>query len=351
MANPNDNPQNLSKDSRYCQIESRKRYFSHTMKIWVAVFVGVTSLAVVVEILLRTILGLGSPVLFEADPKFGAFPLANQQLHRFFVDFRTNQYGMRSGPIAAKKSKGEYRILFVGDSVIYGTTYVNQNDIFVEQVGSQLRKKQLAIVVMNASSPGWAPSNELGFINERGLYGADMVVLVYNTKDLTQKFSEYHESPITPLKNPRFALGELWSRYVSPRLFLTTAQVDPGSTSDQGRPLPIDETLVMKTIEQTRQLVVGQDARFVVLYFPAYTDDVRRYQSEWDRGLTMLKRWGVEKGISVLDMTEVAKGHTIEQLYFDGIHLKPAGDRLYADAFVKWFSENQLSEIALASRR
>ncbi len=301
------------------------------------------------EILLRVVLGLGTPVLFETDPQFGSFPRPNQKLHRFFVDFATNQYGMRSGAIAVHKSAGEYRILFVGDSVAFGTTYVNQGDILVEQIQAALGKGQPPVIAMNASSPGWAPSNELGFIRARGLLEADMVVMVYNTKDLTQSFAEYRQSPMTPLKNPHFALQELWSRYLSPRLFATLPMVDPGSTAPQGRPLPEDESRVLETIEKTRQFVVGHGARFVILYSPAYTNDVRQYQADWNRALVNLEKWAAEKAVPLLDMTELSANQPDGRLYFDGIHLRAAGDKLYADAFVKWFHDNETRAVVPGS--
>ncbi|MDP9083513.1 MAG: hypothetical protein M3N50_07090 [Pseudomonadota bacterium] len=304
---------------------------------------GAAAILGIVEMTSRMIFGLGSPVLFEVDPNFGSYPRPNQRLHRFFVDIDTNQYGMRSSPFAPKKQADEYRILFVGDSVPFGTTYIDQRDIFVEQIDLRLRqKKNVRAVIMNASSPGWAPSNELGFIKTRGLYDADLVVLVYNTKDLTQQFSAYRDSPITPLANPRFAISELWLRYVIPRLFPQLAVVDPGSTAAQGKPRLSDEALVMETIERTKEFVASKGARFVILYSPVFTDDVRSYQSDWDEALARLKRWGIQEGVPIIDMTNSVSRNSA-RVYVDGIHLRKAGNGLYADTFMNWFNVHELT--------
>jgi hypothetical protein len=308
------------------------------------VFAGVAAALLLLEILLRSIIGLGSPVLYVADPDFGYFPKENQHLHRFFVDIETNSFGMRSRFVPEAKTDGEYRILFVGDSVPFGTTYVGQKDIFVERIATHfdgLHTKPIS--VMNASSPGWAPSNELGFLKSRGTYHADMVVLVYNTKDLVQPFVPYIESPLVPLKNPATAVGELWSRYVLPRLFPARAVVDPGSIGADGQPSQEGESRVLETIEMTRQYVVSQGAIFVILFSPAVTADVRRYQSEWSRALLQLKSWAARQGVPVLDMTDMMAAHQPEEIYFDGIHLRAAGNRIIADAFIKRFA----SEVAL----
>jgi len=301
----------------------------------------VVALAVVFEISLRFV-GLGSPVLFVVDPKFGSFPKANQQLRRFFVDIKTNAFGMRSRPVSYAKLNGEYRILFVGDSVPFGTTYVDQMDIFPERIAAILNTNYKdSVTVLNASSPGWAPSNELGFIQARGIYGADMVVLVYNTKDLTQDFAAYRESPMTPIVNPSSATGELWSRYIQPRIFRPGTMVDPGSLTPEGRPSIADEARVMETIKATEQYVASHRAKFVILFSPAMTADVEKYRADWDRALLNLKNWAAEQGVPFLDMSKVMAAQSTALVYFDGIHLRQLGDGLVADAFVRWFEENK----------
>jgi hypothetical protein len=305
-------------------------------RICLGLFAGILLL---LEICLRLILGLGSPVLYIADPAFGYFPKGGQHLHRFFVDIDTNLLGMRSRPVSEVKTRSEYRILFVGDSVPFGTTYVDQKDIFVEKIGSYFdRTHAKPISVMNASSPGWAPSNELGFLKSRGIYHADMVVLVYNTKDLVQPFVPYTESPLVPLKNPATAVGELWSRYLLPRLFPARAMVDPGSIgADDDQPSPAGESRVLETIEMTRQYVASQGARFVVLFSPVVTPDIGRHQSDWNRALFQLKGWAERQGVPVLDMTEIMAIQNPKEIYFDGVHLRAAGDQIVADAFIKRF--------------
>jgi hypothetical protein len=291
------------------------------------------------EICLRLILGLGSPVLYIADPAFGYFPKGGQHLHRFFVDIDTNRLGMRSRPVSEVKTRGEYRILFVGDSVPFGTTYVDQKDIFVEKIASYFdRMHARPISVMNASAPGWAPSNELGFLKARGIYDADVVVLVYNTKDLVQPFVPYTESPLVPLNNPATAVGELWARYLLPRLFPARAVVDPGSTSaDDEPPSPAAESRVLETIEMTRQYVASHGARFEIVFSPVVNADIGRLQSDWDRALFQLKSWAERQGVPILDITETIAIQSPKEYYFDGVHLRAAGNQVVADAFIKRF--------------
>jgi hypothetical protein len=300
--------------------------------------IGVLALAAVaLELGLRSILGLGHPLLYTAGPEFGYFPRANQRLHRFFVEVDTNQFGMRSDEVSDAKFPGEYRILFVGDSVAFGTTFVDQHDIFVSRIQRSLdRTGKSKFSVMNASAPGWAPSNELGFIESQGIHHADMVVMVYNTKDLDQPFAPFVESPLTPLRPPSTAIGETWTRYISPRLFKIPLAVDPGSTSSEGPPPPDLVDSVFRTITETRRRVESNGARFVILYTSAVLPDVRAHQADWDAALARLKTWSTSESVPMIDMTPAFSAHGPKEIYFDGIHLRPLGDQIVADEFVSF---------------
>jgi hypothetical protein len=294
----------------------------------------------VLELALRLALGLGAPVLYVTDPDFGYFPQSNQHLHRFFVHIDTNRFGMRSPDIDRRKAEGEYRILFVGDSVPFGTTYVDQSDIFVERIGRSLKSDVKShFSVLNASAPGWAPENEFAFLKVKGTFSADMVVLVYNTKDLTQPFAQYVDSPLYPVRNPVLAVGELWSRYLKPRMITSIDLVDPGSTNQDDRPSTGDRQQVAATIANTAVLVALQHARFVILFCPAVTKDILQHQPEWDAALLSLKTWAQLNSVAVIDTTRVLSSRDPASIYFDGIHLRPAGDQLVAATFLSWLRD------------
>ncbi len=307
-------------------------------------------LVLIVEVGLRVALGLGSPVLFVRDARFGYFPLGNQHLHRFFERIDVNRFGMRSAEPPATKGKDEFRILIVGDSLAFGTTMVDQPDIFAEKIQRELAERRVPVRVLNASSPGWAPGNELEFLRAEGLYGADLVALVYNTKDLSQPFAIYPGPALFPTENPRTAIGELWSRYVLPRVMASVrrgqALADPGSTLD-ARLDPATAAAVMRTIEETRQLVISRGARFIIVFSPVVTPDVVRDQVQWDGARRDLAQWAAAQHVPVLDMTAIFASRNAATVYFDGIHLRPAGNQLVADEFVKWLFANG---VALSAR-
>lgn len=307
-------------------------------KFIISALVGSMVIGVGGELGLRITIGLGTPVLFRVNDLYGSFPRENQIVHRFGKVITTNGQGMRSDPLPSSHRDGELRILFVGDSVAFGTTFVDQADILTQKIKLMLRESgYTSVSVANASSPGWSPENEYKYLLYEGVFSADYVVMVYNTNDLAQKFTPYSPTPLTPTQNPSCALIELWSRYISPRLGLVTAAVDPGSTNDDGPPNTTDVSAVVATVGRTKELVVAAGAQFVILYVPTETRNVKAHKPVWDAAWNDMKAWAVGSGVPVIDTTQYLSGLPADAIYFDGIHLRPEGNNAVAKAFLKWF--------------
>src|SRR5436309_1640347 len=98
-------------------------------------------LPVLTELLLRLVAGLGDPVVYQFDPDCGYLPAPNQHVTRMGCRNDINEFGMRSAPVESQKRAGLLRVLFLGDSVTYGTTHVDQGQIFTSLVGPELKRR------------------------------------------------------------------------------------------------------------------------------------------------------------------------------------------------------------------
>jgi hypothetical protein len=239
---------------------------------------------------------------------------------------------MRSDAVPAARERGSIRLLFVGDSVTFGTTYVDQSKIFTELIKFALATRyNVPVDVLNASAGGWAPENEYQFLATRGTFGADAVVLVLNTNDLDQPFAPHEEGPQFPIQRPPSALSELWTHYVEPRIKARVASADPGSLPEAA-PNPALEAGVFATLERARALVQSRGARFAILFSPADFS----YQSApaWMAAVQTLREWAQHHGVPLIDMTAPYRHYPHPQIYFDDIHLRPFAHELVANAFV-----------------
>jgi hypothetical protein len=276
--------------------------------------------------MLRAILGFGHPLLYVRDAAAGYIPRPNQQLRRFGATIHINAYGMRSGAVAATPAPDRLRVLFIGDSVTFGTTYVDQAQIFTERLQADFGPwRGRTLEVLNASAGGWAPANEYGYLHSRGCFGASLVLLVLNTSDLDQPFASLEDSPAFPRSNPALALGELWSRYLAPRLGLASMAADPGSVPEEA-PDARAAAGVLASLEAARRFAISQGARFALVYSPA--SQPLSHNAAWQAQVAALRRWADAEQVAVIDLGDSFGRHPASAVYFDGIHLRPLGHQL-----------------------
>ncbi len=172
---------------------------------------GIAAIAAVLllsEAGLRWGVGLGRSVLYVEDSSAGYVLAPNQSVWRFNAHISTNSFGMRSDPISASKPPGTHRILFVGDSVTFGTTHVDQSEIFTVRIKNWFAHRQ-PTEILNASAGGWAPANELGYLKSRGIFGSDLVVLTLNTNDLAQPMAVWKTAPAISHQKPVVRAGRV----------------------------------------------------------------------------------------------------------------------------------------------
>jgi hypothetical protein len=295
------------------------------------------ALLIVLELSLRFVFGLGIPVLYQYDAACGYLPVPNQQVRRFFSENDINSFGMRSPEIPAHKSPGTLRILFLGDSVTYGTTYVDQSQIFTSLLARDLpRQLHRQVEVLNASAGAWAPANEAGYLESRGTFDAELVVFVLNTGDLVQPMNR---QPLLlangyPEHRPPFALYELWVRYVRPRILRSGSAVDAGSqaaTVDIAHQTPP----VLEVLDEARRFAREHRAELRIVYTPAHGGEWESLQ--YARGFEMLRSWASRNQVPLLDLSSDLASRPMSEIYQDSIHLKPAGNQIVADSVEhKW---------------
>jgi hypothetical protein len=296
-----------------------RRTTLRTILLWILLLS--VSIPLVVEMTLRSVLGLGNPVLIAPDVACGYTIKPNQDIYRFFAHTHINDWAMRSDDVSASPAPGTLRILFLGDSISYGTSHIDQNDIFTEILHRELRNiAHRPVDVLNASAGGWAIANELAYLRSRGTFGADIVVDVLNSGDLNQPSASLSsvESDLF-VTRPRTAISEIWGRFHPLRHPTAAGEI---AESSDGSILKQN----LANLDEIEALGLKNHARFAVVYIP-FREDVPHPSVE---SRTVLADWTKEKGVTFLDLTEVEAQYQAKQITFDGKHLNKLGNRLAA---------------------
>ncbi len=330
----------------------------------IATFIGL----VLVELWLRRWVGLGTPLLYQADPHIGYVLAPNQHVRRFGNHVLINQFSMRSGAIAVERPANTLRVLLLGDSVANGGTWTNQPDIVsermqrmlqpliqqdldlslnssldlsldpcLEQPLDQLSEQRFPAIaltqlrqveVLNASASSWGPRNQLAYLKQFGSFGAQVIVLLINTDDLFAAMPT--SAPVGrdrpyPNRRPRSALTDAVN--------LGLARFYP-SHSTQPAPVPERDPVGanLAAIEQMGAIAQQSDAAFMVAMTPLQRElkQPRDYELQTRHRLDEFLQ---QCHISYLDFLPLFReaANPID-LFRDHIHLSLEGTRLVSQA-------------------
>lgn len=178
---------------------------------WAAVALVLLACLVAAELGLR-VAGFGRPVLYRSDVFAGYVPAPSQATRRSGGLLRINSLGMRGPEVSASPAPGTLRILLVGDSTLYGGSYVSNDELYARQLEAALngaglgRRVEVAALGVN----GWGPFHQLGWLRSRGTLGAEIVVACIPLGDIHRRLHGLEAMPfMTDRHPPRLALEEV----------------------------------------------------------------------------------------------------------------------------------------------
>jgi len=168
-----------------------------------ALFILLLIMAILFEMALRYFFGLGHPVLYDSSPLYGYRLLPNQRVARFNgAVIAVNNLGLRSNHDWDDNPTN--KILFLGDSVTYGGSYLSNDDLFSAIAIQNHRGYQPG----NGGVNGWGVENIHGLIVHAEFLPASTYVTVLPEKDFHRGLTRMQGLPFWNRK-PNFALEEL----------------------------------------------------------------------------------------------------------------------------------------------
>lgn len=253
--------------------------------------------------------GIGGSIVYVEDAACGYRPKPNQRFSTLGVPVTILDSGFR-GPPATNN------LLFIGDSVTYGTAYLRDEDTFAAMLGGA-----------NAGVNGWSPQNMARFLEQVDLAPYRAVVWVVPTCDVLRPFMGLRGGLISTHRRMwlrvEYLLRFVWYGHVRP-------QPDPA--------LP-------EAYEPNREAILSACARLraqglpVLLVFLPYRDELR--------GAVFTETPYVERlvaDVAAAGLPHVAARPTgdPDALYRDAGHLSPAGNRWLADLIADTLAQENL---------
>lgn len=144
------------------------------------VVLAVLFLLLALELILRQV-GFGDPVTYVDDEKIEYFVTPDKQFSRFGNSVITNRYGMRV-ELSPEAAAPDRRVYLLGDSVIYGNHFLDQQETIAYRLESLVKGRELKVFPIAASS--WGPENILEYVRRFGPFSGEYAVVVQSTHDI-----------------------------------------------------------------------------------------------------------------------------------------------------------------------
>jgi hypothetical protein len=319
---------------------------------WIVLFL--IAVTVSLEVSLR-ILGVATPPLFQADPEIGYMMAPEQNINRLGRRIYINHFHQRSDELAEKPAPGTERIMFLGDSVTFGIANVDQSQTYPEIVGTTLRSSGKNVEVANASAVSWGIGNERAYIARFGTFGSKSIVLEVGSSDLLQPSSTGASIDVNPAqrsKPPISAIGEVFSRFLIPRVktalgFPDPFDKEPVSTEDREKQFNVG----MDHFRRLVALVREQGTQPVVMLVPGegelLADEHRftRYEPYRPRFLDIAQ----SLSLPIINLApEWAAKPDMHDYFNDGTHLTVRGNEVVAARIVEELAKLENSDASKA---
>jgi GDSL-like Lipase/Acylhydrolase family len=289
-------------------------------RIILPIILAATLLILTVEIVGRHLFGLGDPPLATSDPNVEYLPVASRTFHRFGNTIHINAYHMRAPEFPPSRTGvNEYRILLIGDSIIYGGNRLDQSQIIGEQLTTKLAQRiNRPVIVGSAAASSWGPRNMLAYLERFGVFDAQVAILTLSAHNLNERPYLQDDTGPYPKTTPWSVTHEIL-RYVWQHLLYADQRSAPASTKS------------LKAIDCVRMIVVflrDHGVEPVILIHPA-RDGLSPYPSG---NLAVIDDLARSMKVNTIYLADVFRSaiNSNEDPYIDGIHPSVSGAALIA---------------------
>lgn len=283
------------------------------------ILIGVTIILISLEFAAR-LFGLGNPILYNAHPIYGYRPAPNQDLVRQGHHIKTNNLGLRA-EADWDPSLQHHKILFLGDSVTYGGSYISNNQLFSSLVAKSFTGYQGG----NAGVNAWGVENVCALVKETGFAPAEIYISTFPEGDFYRGLMRIGGQPFWTVK-PRFALEELFQFWIYRVNEQKTPPIYFYSLNETEKCL-IAEHAVSR-LKQLDDFLVNKNYLHLIFISPSRSQVLGN--ATYDPCLQQLFTSYGLKVIYINDKLPKSNDNERHQWFYDEIHLSTLGHQQWA---------------------
>jgi hypothetical protein len=289
---------------------------------WLVIAAVLLSPIVLAEVYLRSI-GLGHPILFYANASYRFAPQPNQKQSRLHgASVSIDSKGLRNSADWSDTADG--KLLFIGDSVTWGGTYIDDKDLFsdgvCQRLGGLTGKK---FICGNAGANQYGTDNMAERIRYKNVSDETTLVVTLIADDtlrgLVDAEGRYFFTRPPPQPFPALWEATTFATWVA---YKYLRPVDYRSADD----LRVAERSLANLFAAIRE--TDRPDRRVLIVLSPVERELNGHESELTKHVQAIL---ARSGYPVLDLHAAVTGADGPGFYYDGLHLDVRGHHFYAE--------------------
>jgi len=299
--------------------------------LWISYLVAVAIIgAVILNLGLSFFFGLGNPVIYDDNPLYGYRPLPNQEMTRFNGKrIKINNLSLRCD--SDWDTVKDNKILFLGNSVTYGGSYIDNSELFSKLV----TKVDTNLISASGGVNGWGINNIHGLLLKNNFYPAKNYVSVLLEGDFQRGVATIAGNYFST-KKPYSALHEVTNHYLTTYLQSQLGYYTGNFIKDRRMKKLVQED-AMQHLKQIDDTLKSKGFKHLIFISPSAAQVFRKDTIDGN-----LKNLAAKYELDFIYLLEEIRDDKLieKEIYHDTVHLEVKGHKIWAEKMGKYINNS-----------